>query len=399
MMQHIATTYSRAANKAAGISLLRDHIESSLILNNAIGKKTLTVGANNASLMLLNNGFQVTGVDSSQTKRDEYRSMVGDNPMLILKTGDIAKIPETECIYDTLIALNVLTHVSCWKEALQEWSRVVREGGRVIFDAHSLDHAQWILKRDVGQEELQRNNVADYKSYLAVKDVLDTADQLGLSVVAIIPYGAFLDGYDDTFIYPSPILGRFYWWQRLLSWMIYDQQLFDMAALIEQEIISHLPSVVTNRYMVVLEKREGTESNQSWREKNECAMRAIINGDICNVISVERPALRTKLSKLLFDGPRNIRYLTALNRGLMDIGLRLELGDFLSDEGQFVLKDIESKSNLDRHALDMVERWHQMPEIDELMTVGGVPLADITNYKLITPILILVLKAFPRLCK
>lgn len=263
--------YSGRMKENTGTNYLKNALETGIIRRQLRGKDIIDIGigTGRAALPLIAKGYQVTGVDSSQAMLNEARRLAGDLP-ITLKLGDITRLPCEDVAFDSAVALNVLVHFPSWREALCEWKRVVRPGGRVIFDIHSLDHIHAAYGHDMTQwpEALNGNaqaqgNFVDYLSRMSTKELVSFANDAGFAIVAAIPYGAFLGGGNvNWLLYES--LERSHKWRRVLSWFSRDAHLFEMGLFLEEMVVSCLSPRITGRMFVVLENRADPEGNARW---------------------------------------------------------------------------------------------------------------------------------------
>ncbi|CBE68842.1 MAG: class I SAM-dependent methyltransferase [Candidatus Methylomirabilis oxygeniifera] len=262
--------YSQRMRDYSGAGRLYHLIEPGLCETFTVGQKILDVGigTGRASLPLARKGLRVTGVDSSHAMLDECRRLAGDTPITLLQ-GDVLDLPGRAADFDTIMALHVMVHFPHWRQVLEKWTAKIADRGRIIFDLHSLDHLEYIHGRRITIEELIRNNTcSDFSMYVGVEDIAAAADELGLTIHAIVPYG-LLNNYS---LYRSPFdsrpLNSAYWWRRHLSWIGVDNKLFDLCMFLETDLAFHLSSVTTGRFMVVLDKFPGKDVNHAWLERN-----------------------------------------------------------------------------------------------------------------------------------
>ncbi|MDK2126393.1 class I SAM-dependent methyltransferase [Parachitinimonas caeni] len=257
--------YAQRMEQNLDTNQLKNRLELELIARHLRGHSVLDVGigTGRASLPLLKSGYAVSGIDSSQAMLDETRRQAGDLP-IELKVGDIGAVPYGDGRFDNVISLNVLVHFPNWREVLVEWKRVLKPGGRIIFDIHSFDH----LLAALGEgEQLQRltrpgetsAEFAEYKSTAGVAQIVAFANSVGLKVVAVAPYGAFLGGGNPNYWLTK--LESSFRWKRLLSWITLDQRLMEFACFLEQTFVEHLGSAICGRLMVVLENQPDPAGN------------------------------------------------------------------------------------------------------------------------------------------
>lgn len=246
---------------------LKNELEIGTIRRFATGPDIVDigVGTGRAALPLVVDGYRVTGIDSSQAMLDETRRLAAGAP-ISLKVGDLAALPCDDDTFDCAVALNVLVHFPTWRESLLEWQRVVRPGGRMVFDIHSLDHAHAAYGADESRwpEALKRTqskgDFMHYMSRVSVDELVEFANQAGLTIVAAEPYGAFLGGGNINWLSYDE-LDATQRWKRLLSWFARDQALFDLGYFLEDAIVRYLTPRVTGRMFVVLDNSPDAQAN------------------------------------------------------------------------------------------------------------------------------------------
>jgi SAM-dependent methyltransferase len=222
-------------------------------------------GTGRAALPLIAAGYKLTGIDSSQAMLDELRRLAGQAP-IVLKAGDLFHLPCDDRSFDCAVALNVLVHFPTWRESLSEWKRVVRHGGRIIFDIHSLDHvtAAYGCDKQRWPEALRRTddpkNFSQFMSRLSIDELVSFANETDLSIAAVVPYGAFLGGGNTNWLHYEALEST-HKWRRLLSWFARDESLLELGLFLEETLISRLTPRLAGRMFVVLDNRPDAAAN------------------------------------------------------------------------------------------------------------------------------------------
>lgn len=259
--------YSSRMVQSESTNHLKNSIEIETIKRFVTGSKVVDigVGTGRAALPLIAQGYDLTGVDSSQAMLDETKRLARGAP-ITLKIGDISKLPCPDREFDSAIALNVLVHFPNWRESLIEWKRVVKPGGRIIFDIHSLDHiiAAYGANREHWPPALSQTasttDFTHYMSRLSMRELQVFADEAGFSVAAVIPYGAFLGGGNVNWLMYEDLETR-HRWKRVLSWFMRDQRLFEFGLFLEQSLVAWLTPRVAGRMFVVLDNAPDPAGN------------------------------------------------------------------------------------------------------------------------------------------
>ncbi|HEV7179845.1 MAG TPA: class I SAM-dependent methyltransferase, partial [Candidatus Baltobacteraceae bacterium] len=195
--RNMVASYAQRVSDAAGWNQLKNRVEADLFARYAFGRDILDIGigTGRASLPLARAGYNVTGVDSSQAMLDKCRELAGATP-ISLQVGDVAALPFADSSFDTVTALNTIAHFPHWQTILREWRRVVRDGGRMIFDLFSLDHDTAYAQATGesakhGIENLGPQDVGSYYLRVPASDLVAFADETELRIVAVVPYSVF----------------------------------------------------------------------------------------------------------------------------------------------------------------------------------------------------------------
>jgi SAM-dependent methyltransferase len=353
--------YSQRMVANQGTNRLKNRLEVDLLLAHARGETVLDVGVGTGrgALPLAAAGKQVTGVDISQAMLDECQRLAGAAGLtLATRACALDALPFADASYDSLVALNVMMHFPHWQQILAEWARVVRPGGRLLFDVHSLDHYRAALGRQVSEAELLQTEHAHYVLRLAAEDLLAEADRCGLVVVGLFPYGAFLGGGNRNHLLGG--LEDKAAWARLLSWLATDEEMLAFALFLERELIAHLTPTVTGRFMAVLERRIDARANQAWLARNQ-QLDGWLRQTPIDVVRVARrvgssqTAWRQKASAHLQGSLRCRRLLECLVTPLVSSG-RLKWSQLVSPPLDTYFAELQARRADDRLATDLATR-------------------------------------------
>lgn len=273
-------------------------------------------------------------------------------------------LPFPDGRFDSLVSLHTLTPGRHWPSILPEWARVVRKGGRLIFTLDSLGRR------------------------VACEDLVAEAERHGLSIVRLIPYGAFLAGAEHGAL--SSGLPNKAFFRRLLSWMDADPLLWELALLLEQEIVSQLTPLLTAHCLVVFEKRADKKRNRAWRERNQ-ALHACVHQVPIDLASLDalldRPfaALRHPITEILTTSLRGRRLFHCLAAPLVASG-RLRWGDLVESPLDSYFEEIAQKRTDDRLATDWARHApHDVSRVAQVLQHRGVSLGSGLEYWLVEP--------------
>lgn len=385
--------YSRQMRDQSGINTLKYRVEQDLCAKYVVGPRLLDVGVGTGrgSIPFARRGFEVTAVDSSQAMLEECRGQAGEAPMRLLR-ADATQLPAEEGEFDTVMSLNLMVHLPNWQDVVTEWARVVKPGGRIVFDLNSLDHYNTMQGRDDRYQDLIPTRPDDYAGFmlaLSARDIVEYADAHDLAVVDLVPYGGFAS---DSSRWPwrDGLLKQKHWWRRQLEWVSRDSALFDFTLFLEQRLFAVLTTRVVGRYMVVLEKRADPAANQAWlgeREALNDKLAGVIDAALLrDIVPGDWEEWRVTLNTLL-DHPRNRVLFGFLAQALGDRNIDLALAEMLDARHLDALRDWISQESCDTHVLIMASDWHACPDFAEALTLRGVNLGAGLEYGLMRSLL------------
>ena len=384
--------YAMRMTDSSGTNPLKNRVERHIVDRCVIGQDILDVGigTGRGSLPLARRGYRVTGIDSSQAMLDETRRQAAETP-IELHQGDVRELPVADAAFDTLISLNVMVHFPHWQPVLQEWKRVVRPGGRMLFDIHSLDHLEAALPaeqaRQIAEAGLNDGAHGAYMSHMRVEDLTNWCSENGLRVLGIIPVGGFF-GAPAYNRWIQPLEDRFAW-KRLLSWLGHDNRLLDFAVFLEESFPAFLTSRSTCRFFALLENSDAPAENAAWLAQY---------GQFNERIGACRSNPATALPHLLDPGwqqalhrhltwPRNRQMLYLLLTELSRSFPQLNWRDLLPPAFLDLFDDWRLQEQIDDATLSIIRTWSTASVAGDSLTHQGIPLAPGLEYHLMEALL------------
>ena len=320
-------------------------------------------GTGRAALPLAAAGYNLTGIDSSQAMLDEVRRLAGQSP-LTLKTGDLFALPCDDQSFDCAVALNVLVHFASWRESLREWQRVVRPGGRIIFDVHSLDHVTAAYGKDRSRWPTALRNTEDpgnfqhFMARMAVDELVEFANSADLSIAAVVPYGAFLGGGNTNWLHYENLEST-HKWRRVLSWFAVDQGLMDLGLLLEQTLVAHLTPRVTGRMFVILDNQKSIDANERFAADIKARDRAIDEADLGALLPwlpMTAEAYAQEFTRLLRP-LRSRHFFFLLFRSLISRRPAFNIRGALPSPVLRQLNDWMNNERIDRQSVSIARNW------------------------------------------
>lgn len=376
----------------SGTVRLNNALEIGYCAQFAHGKRILDVGigTGRASLPLARQGYDVTGIDSSKAMLDETARQAGAIPIHLLE-GDVRDLPVPDATFDTVMALNVMTHFPNWHEILEHWVSKAVEGGRIIFDVYSLDHNCAATGQDIQEKDLLPNeqNFAAFNLRIKVEDLIAEADRQGLTVKAVVPYRTFMTGTDSN-LFIRPTLDGENRWERLLTWLAEDDAMMDFALLLERDFSSHLTSVISGKLMLVLEKTPNPKANAKWLERNRKCNEMLRSGmtlqDFAKHSGQAPDELKTKLNAGL-NRLRNRYFFYRIVKPIMLKFSPKALASYLTSEHHSAITQWFNAEQADDLATFVAENWSKNIGHTKL-SIAGVDIGPSIGYGLIPSILI-----------
>lgn len=387
--------YAQRMHENRGTNRLKNAVEVGLCREHVTGKRVVDVGigTGRGSLPLARDGFDVTGIDISQEMLAQCKREAGDTPVTLI-AGDLARLPVADASFDSLISLNVAVHFPNWREALRDWARVVKPGGRLVFDVHSRDHLEAVAAAwGCAPEELltpeQRSDPAAYMQRVTAREIAAAAIETGLTVEHLVPYAALFGGGNVNYWLRESLL-----WgslgDRALSWMSCDDAMLAFGAFLEQTVVRELSTHATGRMMVVLSKREDAPQTQRALQRNDAVATAFASGcafaDLRAVIGPSIDAWGAELRNHLMH-PRNRALLAMALAGPLGIRLRPLIQDLAGPELAAELFDAGSRRERDESVHAYVRSWYAGLSDPSLMQYSGVDLGPAFEYDLMREIL------------
>ena len=394
----MAAWYNQRMGQNQGTNRLKNRVEVELMARYVVGPRILDVGAGTgrASLPLALAGHGVMAIDSSQAMLDQYRANAGDIPVE-LKVGDVTKLPCGDGEFDSLMSLNVMVHFPHWRDILVEWKRATKPGGRIVFDIHSLDHVESAGR--VKPQMLENQTHEGFESYTSrarSDDIVATADELGLAVVAMVPYaGVFGGGNTNRWLQGS--LASKSSWERLLSWMSLDNRMLDFGLFLEQECFAYLSPMATSLMMVVLENRVDKAGNAAWLERRKVLDTALTQPISLSSLSPLIPqwdvAWRQRLNAHL-NWPRNRVMAYSLWSAFWDYPGHFNLASLLEEPHLATFECWHEEWQMDTLTTHLLHAMADDPEFQALFTYRDVPLGYGFEYDLTREVLTNYFEAF-----
>ena len=108
--------------------------------------------------------------------------------------GDIERLPFKNGTFDTVVSITVLRHFPLWETILDEYLRVIRPGGRLIFDMGSGDQRAFLAGRGVELPDREGlgTRPLDYDAALTMSQLIELAQARNMRILTTFPADVFL---------------------------------------------------------------------------------------------------------------------------------------------------------------------------------------------------------------
>jgi SAM-dependent methyltransferase len=248
--------YAQQLAESVGANRLKNAVETAIIKRWVTGTDVIDVGigTGRASIPLARDGKRVTGIDASaamleRAQRDALPAQIA------VAVGDIARLPVPDAAFDSLVSLNCAEHFPHWKQYLLEWKRVVRPGGRLIFDFPSRNHVDAVAAlTGIPAATLMAPQSGDPATFLAFMDWRELAafcDEHDLAIEAIVPHALYYSTWNVSFqLNEGLAFGEQL--DRILSWLAVDDRFYEFGRFIHHELVGHLTPESTTYFFAVL---------------------------------------------------------------------------------------------------------------------------------------------------
>ena len=186
-----AKEYQYFAYRADPLLRVKNFVEMSFVLRHALGPRVLDAGAGTGrfTLPLSQRQFHVAAVDISREMLGQGiagAAKVGQTFPCLL--GDIERLPFPDGAFDCVVSITVLRHFPRWPDILREYARVVRTGGRIIFDLVSGTQRLFLKQLGIGAAEGGGEDPLGFEAAATASEVEAVANERGLRVRLVAPH-------------------------------------------------------------------------------------------------------------------------------------------------------------------------------------------------------------------
>ena len=160
------------------------------------GRRALDVGCGGGFLAeeFARLGFDVVGVDPSAVSLEAARRHAAASSLKIdYRAGTGEQLPVEDCVFDVVYCCDVLEHVTDLDRVVSEAARVLKPGGRYLFDTVNRTVASKLVAIKVAQEwpltRIIDTPLHDWRMFIKPAELASTLHRHGLHVEEIVGLG------------------------------------------------------------------------------------------------------------------------------------------------------------------------------------------------------------------
>jgi ubiquinone/menaquinone biosynthesis C-methylase UbiE len=190
-----AAEYQHALYEDSLAVRMKNRTELAFVLRNARGPLVLDAGAGTGrfSVPLREQGIATMAIDISKEMLGQGRQMAESRSVTFpCGVSEIERLPFADGTFDSVVSITVLRHFGHWQAIVAELVRVLKPGGRLIFDMASGDQRQYLLRHGLVEEaDSEVFNALGYEAYGTLRDLEWLAATHGMRVAQFVPYEPF----------------------------------------------------------------------------------------------------------------------------------------------------------------------------------------------------------------
>jgi len=253
-----ADVYERGVSNESGFIQIKNQVERTLVLKNAKGAiLDAGTGTGRFAIPLAKvQGNAVTALDFSNEMLDLNRKLSAAQGITSIRyqQGDIEHLPFGDREFDSVVSITVVRHFPQWQKILQEYIRVLRPGGKLVFEMCSGDHINAANKvwARFGAK-YSTDGFLSYEAEVPYEELRQWLDTHGVDVLERHTYDFFNNNCFLKIVTINNIGYRIV--MKVFKTILKLRFMQRFAAWMELNVLSRLPSVWSYNYMVIGQKR------------------------------------------------------------------------------------------------------------------------------------------------
>lgn len=250
--------YSAAVSSAAGIVRIKNMVEGAIVGANATGY-ILDAGTGTgrfARQLAMDGRNRVVALDFSQEMLDQNKKLATEQKIDSIQyvQGDVEHLQFPDNHFDSIVSITVVRHFPQWKNILEEYIRVLKPNGMLIFEMCSGNHiraANKITPR-FGYEYSDKSFV-NYEAEVTFEVLKGFLEERGLIVQQRLTY----DFFNSNCFIKIAALNKFFYrvFNKLINIIFGITPFPQIMSWFELHFLCYLPPVFSYNYMVVCKKK------------------------------------------------------------------------------------------------------------------------------------------------
>jgi len=255
--------YQFEAFKADPVIRLKNLTEMTFVLESLRGNCMLDAGSGTGrfTFPLVAKGHNVAGVDISGEMLREGKEQAGRLGLgYPCVRGDIERLPFGNAAFDTVVSITVLRHFPQWRQMLAEYARVLRVGGRILFDMASGEQRAFMARMFPEASSVHAPiSPMTYETAATLAEVERASADLGLTVVAAMPH----DFFNGNALLEHVLGSRFARFDAENRRHLENEGALRLCQAIQRRVFPVLSPAVSSSWCIALEKRGGNQASYS----------------------------------------------------------------------------------------------------------------------------------------
>ncbi|MFO7976340.1 MAG: class I SAM-dependent methyltransferase [Candidatus Hydrogenedentota bacterium] len=238
---------------------MKNLTELSFVVRHVGGASVLDAGAGTGRFT-----FPLRGADYTVLALDISRDMLqrgkqhaqGRGKKFPCVQGEIERLPFDNGVFDSVVSITVLRHFPDWAPLLDEYLRVIREGGRVIFDMASREQQKFCNIMGMRQTYTEEGfKPSDFDAGVTFGEMKQYATERGCSVAVYQPH----DFFNKNGLLEHGLGEDYEEFMATLRRHLAYEDVLRFCEMVHRRFLPAVSAAVCNSVLIVLEKRPGAE--------------------------------------------------------------------------------------------------------------------------------------------
>ena len=250
--------YEKGVSSSAGAIQIKNLVERAIVLKNAHGFiLDAGTGSGRFAIPLARNPENsVIALDNSNEMLDENRKLSAQQGINTIEyiQGDIEHLTFPGNHFDSVVSITVVRHFPQWKNILKEYVRVLKPGGKLVFEMCSADHIKMAncISPRFGVEHSD-GTFFSYEAEVSFDDLNTWLDSIGIDIEERLTYDFFNNNSFIKILTINNLGNRIF--NKAFNLLFGIFPLPNMMAWMELKVLRYLPPVFSYNYMIVGRKR------------------------------------------------------------------------------------------------------------------------------------------------